>query len=160
MRTLLQLAAYAALIAMWCVTAYFVAGPHPLPGRIPTHFDLAGKPNAWGTPGMLWLLPIVATVIIGLMTLVARHPGAFNYPVRVSPLTRPRLERITLGMIGWLQLEIAGMFLWIQYATIESAHAARNGLSPVFVPIALVVVIGTAAVHIRAMFAAARSKAS
>ncbi len=156
LRAFLQYAAFAAMLAMWAFTAYAVAGPHPLPPRIPTHFDLAGRPNGWGQPGMLWMLPIVATIILGLMSLVARHPRAFNYPLRVTPATRPRLEAIALGMIAWLQLEIAALFLLIQYAIIQSARIARNPLPPAFMPIALLVVIGTAAWHTRTMFAAAR----
>lgn len=156
MRTFLQYAALAALLALWAITAYAVAGPHPLPARIPTHFDLAGKPNGWGTPAMLWLLPAIATVILGLMTLVARRPSVFNYPVRVTPATRPRLQAIALSMIAWLRCELAGLFLWIQYAIIESARAGRNGLSPLFVPITILVVLGTIAWHFRAMFVAAR----
>ena len=140
LRTFLQYAALAALLALWAITAYAVMGPHPLPARIPTHFDLAGKPNGWGQPAMLWLLPIIATVVIGLMWLVTRHPQAFNYPVRVTPATRPRLEAITLGMIGWLQLEVAALFLVIQDAIIESERigtrtrsrrSARGGPIPV-----------------------------
>lgn len=156
MRSLLQLAAFAALLALWAITAYAVLGPHPLPARIPTHFDLAGNPNGWGQPGMLWLLPIVASVVILLMWLVARHPRAFNYPLRVAPAARPRLEAITLGMIAWLQLESAALFLLIQYAIVESARAGQNRLSPALVPVVLVVLIGTAVWHTRAMFVAAR----
>lgn len=156
MRTFLQYAALAALLALWAITAYAVMGPHPLPARIPTHFDLAGKPNGWGTPEMLWLFPAIATFVVGLMGLVARNPQAFNYPVRVTPATRTRLEAITLGMIGWLRLEIAALLLTTQYAIIHSARAGQNRLSPALVPIVLLVVFGTVVWHIRALFVAAR----
>lgn len=156
LRVFLQYAALAALLALWAITAYAVMGPHPLPARIPTHFDLAGKPNGWGTPEMLWLFPAIATFVVGLMWLVARHPRAFNYPVRVTPAARPRLEAITLGMIGWLRLEVAALFLTIQYAIIHSAREGQNRLSPAFVPIVLLVVFGTVIWHIRALFIAAR----
>lgn len=157
MRTFLNLAALAALLALWALTAWSIAGPYPLPPHIPTHFDIAGRPNAWGEPAMLWLLPIIVTVILGLMSLVSRRPHSFNFPVRVTPANRPRLESVALGMIAWLRLEIAGAMLWIQYATIESARHSRLGLSPWFVPITIVVVLGTILGHIRQMFAAARS---
>lgn len=160
MRTLLKFAAFAALLAIWALTAYAVAGPHPLPARIPTHFDLAGKPNGWGTPGMLWLLPAVSTGIVGLMTMVARHPRSFNYPVRVTPASRPRMEAVTLDMIAWLRLEIAGMLLWIQYVTIESVRAGQNGLSPLFVPATILVVLGTIGWHARAIFKSAHRQAA
>jgi uncharacterized membrane protein len=156
LRSFLQFAAFAALLALWAITLYAIVGPHPLPARIPTHFDFAGHANGWGTPAMLWMMPVIATFVVGLMGLVARHPRAFNYPVRVTPATRPRLEAITLDMIAWMQLELAALFLFLQYAIIASARAGSNSLPPAFVPVLIVVVIGTGAWHIRAMFAAAR----
>lgn len=158
MRTFLKFAAFAALLAMWGLTAYAMVGPHPLPDRIPTHFDFAGKPNGWGTPAMLWLMPAIATVVLGLMSLVARFPQSFNYPVRVTPATRPRLQAISLDMIAWLQLEIAAMLLWVQYAIIDAARTSHIGLSPLFVPVIILLVLGTIGWHIRAMFLAARSR--
>lgn len=155
----MQYAALAALLALWAITAYAVAGPHRLSASIPTHFDLAGKPNGWGQPGMLWLLPVIATVVIGLMWLVARHPGAFNYPVRVTPANRLRMEGITLGMIAWLQLELAALFLAIQYAILQSVRDGRNRLSPALVPIVLLVVFGTVVWHFRALLVAWRRPA-
>jgi uncharacterized membrane protein len=156
-RSFLQFAAFAALLVLWAITLYAIVGPHPLPPRIPTHFNLAGQPNGWGTPAMLWMLPVIATFVVGLMALVARHPRAFNYPVRVTPATRPRLEAITLDMIAWMQLELAALFLFIQYAIIASARAGSNSLPPAFVPIVIAVVVGTGVWHLRAMFAAART---
>lgn len=147
-----------ALAGIWAITAFAVFGPHPLPARIPTHFDLAGRPDGWGTPAMLWLLPIVATGIVGLMMLAARYPRSFNFPVRVTPANRPRLEAITLGMIAWLQLELAVLFLWIQYAIIESARAGRSGISPFLVPLSMVVIFATVGGHIWATFAAGRKR--
>lgn len=157
MRTFLKLASFAAVVVSWGITAWAITGPHRLPGRIPTHFDIAGQPNGWGTPGMLWLLPAIPTVIVALMSLVARNPRAFNYPVRVTPATRPRLEAITLDLIAWLQLEIAMTVLWIQDAIIEAARSGRNGLSPWFVPVTILVVMGTIAWHIRRIFVASRA---
>lgn len=156
LRTYLNLAALAALLALWAVTAWEVAGPHPLPARIPTHFDIAGHPNAWGQPAMLWMLPVIVTVILGLMSLVARRPRSFNFPVRVTPANRPRLESVALDMIAWLRLEIAGAMLWIQYATIQSARALRLGLSPWFVPITIAAVLATIVWHVRQMVIATR----
>jgi uncharacterized membrane protein len=151
MRKSLEIAALLLLVFAWIATARAVLGAQALPPRIPTHFNAAGEPDGWGTPGMLWLMPIVAAVIYGLMSLVARYPRAFNFPMFPSPAVRPRLEAIALSMIAWLKAEVMGLFAWIQYETI---HFARNGegkLPALFLPAVLVVVFGTIAWHIAAM---------
>jgi hypothetical protein len=56
-------------------TVLAVAGPAPLPGRIPIHFDLKGHPNAWGSTAMILLLPGVTIFIYLLLTVVTRFPG-------------------------------------------------------------------------------------
>ena len=141
----------AGLAGLWALTWYAVYGPYPLPARIATHFDASGQANGWGEPRMLWLLPIVASGVYGAMWLVARHPSAFNYPIRVSPATRPKLEAMTLGMISWLQFELECLFLWIQYAIVRSAQAGKSALSPAFLPTVVMIIFGTVAWHFVAM---------
>lgn len=158
LRTTLNAIAMLALLGLWLITGYALFGAHPLPPRIPTHFDLAGHANGWGRPGMLWLVPGLATLICGLMTLVARRPQSFNYPVRVTPGTRPRMQAVSLSMIAWLRAEIAGLFFWIQFATIRSAQNGTNALSPWFVPLVLVVVLGTIGWHFASLLKAGRRR--
>jgi len=136
---------------LWALTGYAVYGPHPLPARIATHFDAAGKANGWGEPRMLWLLPVIATGVYGAMWLAGRNPAAFNYPIRVTPATRPRLEAVTLGMVAWIQFEVVCLFLWIQYEIVRSAQAGRSALPPAFLPMVLVAIFGTIAWHFAAI---------
>lgn len=151
MRALLHTLALTALLAMWISTIYAIVGPHPLPARIPVHFDPSGTPNGWGTPAMLWLLPGIAALVYGLMTLVARFPAAFSFPVRVTPRNRSRLEDLALSMIGWLRVETVCLFAVIQYVTIQLARRGGGGLSPWFLPLTLGVIFATILAHVRAM---------
>ncbi len=145
-----------AIAAVWVMTYDAVLGRQPLPARIATHFDAAGNPNGWGEPRMLWLFPVVATAVYALMTMVARYPGSFNYPMRVTAAMRPRLEAITLNMIGWLKFEIVGLFAFIQWAIVRSAREGKSALSPAFLPIVLVVIFATISLHFAAMLRAGR----
>lgn len=151
MKALLHILTLAALLAMWIGTIYAIAGPHPLPARISVHFDAAGNPNGWGTPAMLWLLPGLATLVYGLMTLVARFPAAFSFPVRVTPRNRPRLESLALGMIAWLRAETVCLFASIQYVTVQLARRGSGSLPPWFLPLTLGVIFATIIGHVRAM---------
>jgi hypothetical protein len=151
MRKSLEAAALALLCLTWGWTIDALFGSDPLPAQIPTHFDLAGRPDRWGTPEMLWLVSLMTALIYSLMTLVARYPSAFNFPMRITPATRPRMESIALNLISWLKVEVLGLFFWIQFQAIQYARKGRGELSPAFLPLVLAAIFGTIAWHTIAM---------
>jgi hypothetical protein len=151
MRRALEFVSLLALAAIAWVTFSTLAGPHGFGGRVPTRLDAAGRPVAWGPPWMLLVLPITAVVIYLLMTLVARYPGAFNYPVRVTPANYARLQALALEMIAWLKAEVAWLLAVIQIETVRAARAGHVGLSSLFMPIATGVIFATIIGYIAAM---------
>jgi uncharacterized membrane protein len=157
LRKALAVVALAALAGLWTITVQAICGAHPLPARIATHFDAAGQVNGWGEPRMLWLLPIIATFVVVLMTLVSFYPQSFNYPMRVTPANRPRLQAVTLSMIAYLRAELVCLFLWIQYEIIRSARQGRSSLSPWFLPVVIAIVFATIIVHFVAVIRAGRA---
>jgi uncharacterized membrane protein len=157
MRKNLEAISLAALAVQFWITYRALYGPVPLPDRIPTHFDLAGNPNGWGSPAMLLLFPVLTAGIYLLITIVARFPAAFNYPVRVTAENRPRLQALALSMIVWLKMEIVCLFAWMQWATIQTARHAQPGLPVALMPVTLVAVFVTIVWHIAAMFKARRN---
>ena len=51
-----------------------------LPPVIPMHFDAAGRPDNWGAKGGIWVLPVLASLLYGLFTLL--HLFADRLPQR------------------------------------------------------------------------------
>lgn len=151
MRKLLHILSLTALAILFWITWDALYGPNHLTGRIPTHFGIDGAPNAWGEPKMLLMLPVIAVFLYLAMTLAARFPGKFNYPVRVTPLNRPRLQRIALNMIAWLTVETVSLFTALQYFIVQAVRTQRNALPPALMLMAIVVIFFTMAIHIAAM---------
>ena len=156
MRRSLDIVALVALVTLWVMTASAIFGAQPLPLRVPTHFNLVGKPDGWGSPQVLWLLPCIGIFLYALMALVSRFPGAFNYPVRVTPANRAALQHLALRLIAWLNAEVICLFVFIQYVIIKAATGSLNGFSPYFFLIALVLVLGTIGWHMVEMRQTAR----
>ena len=156
MRKTLEAIGFVLLALLAGITWDAVDGPNPLPERIPTHFNAMGEPNAWGSPSTLWLLPAVAAFVFLLISLVSLFPGSFNFPVRSTPVSRPRLVALTIRMMAWVKVELVCLFLYIQWSIIQSVRGGRAALSPVIVPIFLVAVFATIAAHAVAVFRAAR----
>ncbi len=159
MRKTLEAIGLGALAVLAWITYRALTGPERLPDRIPTHFDMAGNPNGWGSPAMLLLLPVVAGSLYLVMTVVARFPTAFNYPVRVTRETLPRLQSLTLDMIAWLKAELACLFTVLQWWMIEAARSGQGRLPPLLMPVFLVVIFATLGWHFVRVFRAARGGA-
>jgi uncharacterized membrane protein len=143
MRRTLEAIALVALVLIWGFTWVALKGPNPLPDRIATHFDFAGNANGWGEPSMLWLFPIVASFIYGMMMVVVRYPASFHYSVGVTDENRPRLQAIAVDLVVWLKAELVCLFAWIQYEIIESARLGKGALPPILVPIVIVGIFAT-----------------
>jgi uncharacterized membrane protein len=152
MRKSLEAISLAAFVFMFWVYWNAGFGAGRLPDRIPTHFNFAGQPDAWGKPPVLPLMLIVAAVLYLGITLLARFPSIFNYPVEVTAENRPRLEALALDLIAWTKMEMVCLFAWIQWSTVEVARQGHGGLSPALLPVFLVTLFGTLAWFITAMF--------
>ena len=157
MRKVLEAICVGVLATLVGVTWSAVHGANALPQRIATHFDASGKPNAWGSPGSLWLLPAIGCGLYLLITLVSLFPSAFNFPMRVPAAKRARLEALTLQMLAWVKTELACLFLYIQWSILQSVRQANAALNPWFMPVFVVVVFATMIVHGVMVFRAARS---
>lgn len=156
MRRNLEIVGLAALAAMLFIALRAFFGPSQLPQQIPTHFALDGQPDAYGSRWSLLSLPAVAVALYSLMSVVARRPSAFNYPVRVTPANRPRLQSLALDMIAWLKVELVCIFAWMERVTIVAARNGQGSLSPLFMPIGLVAILGTVIWYFVAMRRAAQ----
>ena len=159
MRKILEAICLGVLATLVGVTWSALHGAEALPQRIPTHFDASGQPNAWGSPGSLWLLPVIGWALYLLITLVSLFPSAFNLPRRTRAVNRARLEALTLQMLAWVKTELACLFLYIQWSILQLVRQGNAALNPWFMPVFMVVVFATMLAHGVAVFRAARKPA-
>jgi Domain of unknown function (DUF1648) len=114
-----------------------------LPERIPAHYGLLGVPDAYGPKGTLWILPGAALFLYTLLTYVGRHPQRMNLPSWVTPEQRSQVLPTAQATVGWLKVEIMGIFGWMTWTTIAVALGLRSGLGAAFLPVSLGVVVLT-----------------
>jgi uncharacterized membrane protein len=143
MRKILEFIAALTMAYLLLITFTSMYGDMRLPEEIPTHFDGAGNPNAWGTSLLILILPSVALLVYLGMTAVGRNAAAFNYPFRVTPANRGRLEAMTLTMISALKLETIALMALLQFETIKAARIHHLSLAPWVVPIGIGLIFAT-----------------
>jgi len=143
---LLELAALAALaLGIWAVAR---AWPE-LPERIPMHFDLAGRPDGWGSRGTVLLLPGASLFLYLMLSAVQRIPARwYNYPVALTEENRARQYRLARDLILSLKAAVLGLFAHITYALVETALGRAAGLGPWLIPAWLVVIFGTVGLYL------------
>jgi uncharacterized membrane protein len=127
-----EMAAAAALAAAWIVC---FAGYQNVPETVPSHFDAAGKPDAYGDKAIIFLLPIVATVVYVIMTLIT---GFRSKLISRSGGTSARNYDESKLILRLLKLMIILLLLYILVFTMKTAHGTASGLGKWFLPFTIV----------------------
>jgi hypothetical protein len=157
MRKTAELISLAALAALVFIAFNAFYGPHPLPSRIPTHFDALGQVNGWGSRNSLLFFPVFAAALYLLLTVVARFPELFNYPVAVTDLNRAQLEGLTFSLLAWIKAEIILFSMWMELGMAQAARNPGAGFRPYPVAVFVATLFGTIIGHFVAIFRAAKA---
>lgn len=119
-------------------TAVFLAAYwHRIPARVPMHFNAAGQIDRWGSQAELLILPVIAWLMYGLLTVVEQFPSAWNTGVKVTEENRERVYALLAHMLSTLKFLMVVLFAWI---TVWCALA--RPLPVWFLPVVLIALFG------------------
>jgi uncharacterized membrane protein len=105
---------WALLTAFWI---YILFSYNSLPESIPTHFNMKGEIDVYGSKKMLWMLPIIASVIsIGFQFLI-KVPHIYNYIVEITEQNAKVQYKLATRMLRALRLCITILFFSIAYSS-------------------------------------------
>ena len=77
------------------------------PDIVPTHFDVSGNPNAYGSPVGVTIPCIIITIVaIGCM-VVAYFPRYINMPVKIKNIFQVKLTITSVRVVGITLLLVA-----------------------------------------------------
>ena len=102
----IEIVSYALIAASFIVA---VMGVFTLPDRIPTHYDLAGNVDGYGSPANLFAMPVTMFISNLVISLIAHfmNPGLWNMPFKIHPSGKIAVYRDIVSMYMWIELEIA-----------------------------------------------------
>ncbi len=157
MRKTLEVMSLIVLGYLCWITYSAMNGPERLPDRIPTHFGALGQPNGWGPLSTLWLLPIIGAGLYVLMTVLSSiRFRRYNLPVRLTEANPAFIQEQTGVMITLIKCEVLGLFAYLQWSIIRGARSGVFGLSPLVLPVFLLVIFATVGWHLMAIVRGAR----
>ena len=130
-------------------TVVFLAGYwKQIPAEVPMHYA-AGEIDRWGSRAELLILPVIAWLLYGLLTVVEQFPSAWNTGVKVTAENREQVYALLGHMLSTLKLLVMVMFAWI---TLWCALA--RPLPVWFLPVVLAAVFGNMAYWLVRLFRA------
>lgn len=130
------------LAAVWILVSVNYTS---LPDTIPTHYNLAGTPDAYGYKGIIWTLPLLGSLLLGILSILNQHPESFNYYGEVTPHNAARQYAAATRTLRYIQLAVVTMFGAIAYQTIliaKGQHIGAWGWAMSAIAIAIVARIG------------------
>ena len=132
---LVDLLGWIILLALWALT---ITHYSTLPDTIPTHFNGAGEADGFGSKASIIGLPVIATLLFILLTILNRYPHIFNYPSPVTQDNALRLYTLATRMLRYLKLVLLVVFGGIGFMTVQHATGKAAGLGVWFLPLTLV----------------------
>ena len=119
-----------------------------LPEIIPIHFNARGIADGYGSREMIWIMPILVSLIFVGMAVLANHPHLLNYLVEITKENAERQYRMAARLVRILNFLVAGIFLYIMYVKVVSYPAINSGLGVYFLPFSLMAIFGVLAIYI------------
>jgi uncharacterized membrane protein len=105
---------WALLIAFW---AYILFSYSTLPDSVPTHYNFKGEIDAYGSKKMLFLLPVIATIISVGFHFLVKVPHIFNYIITITEQNANVQYQLATRMLRVLKLFITITFFSLAFTT-------------------------------------------
>ena len=85
------------------------------PEMVPGHFDMKGRITRYDHKITLFIMPAIALLVVGGLSLLLRYPHIFNYPQNITAQNAASMYRKGVKLLRWLALGIAVLFLFFEY---------------------------------------------
>lgn len=130
----LEVLGWMAVLTIWLLV---ITNYSKLPGTIPTHYNGSGQADGFGGKASILILPMIATVLFVVMTILNRFPHVFNFPTNITKDNALRQYTNATKMIRYLKLTIVLTFGFIAFKTIQNASGQSTELGAWFLPFTL-----------------------
>jgi uncharacterized membrane protein len=148
-KTLRELIAAAGLVFSAAVVADFYSR---LPERIATHFNGEGVANGFGARSTLWVLVGIALLLYSTLSVINFVPRIVNLKRPLAPEQDKALLAESMAMVGWIKAEVCWMFAYLCLAMVRNGMGLQVGIGSWFLPVTLLVVLGTCAIYLMRIF--------
>lgn len=143
-RPVLRTLGWLPLVTVVVAAGHILTHYGSLPALVPSHFNLAGWPDAYAQKATLFILPGVVLGLDLLLGFIGRHPAWGNYPVEVTEHNRERLHNQFRALMLTTRVLMALTLNSMAILTVQIARQRLERLSPAWIGVGVgAMLIGT-----------------
>lgn len=106
--SILTLLSFLFSILSWVIAIYYYP---TLPEQIPSHLDIKGEVDDYGSKVLIFALPFIGLLTVILLNYISTIPHHYNYPIQITKENAKRQYNIASKMISQLAFSISIVFL-------------------------------------------------
>lgn len=117
-----------AAVAVLFNIAVAIYGWFTLPDIIPTHFNIIGEVDGYGSRNSILFLPILSGLLYTLFSIFSNYSHIFNYAVKITDSNAYIQYKLAKTFLSIIKSELIILFGYIELAIIISALNHKNTL--------------------------------
>lgn len=129
---ILEVFAFVALI--WTFIPLLSYESLPVDIRIPTHYNMFGQVDGWGSRFDLWILLSITVLFYILFSVLERYPKWLNLSIKVTPENTNVIHRLAVRLLRHLKLILTVMFACMINLSLAIAIGKGVGIYNSFMP--------------------------
>jgi uncharacterized membrane protein len=133
------------LLGMW---AYCFIVYNRAPESVPSHFNGSGMADDYSDKLILFVMPVIATVLFVGMTILNKYPHLFNYPFEITKANALAQYQNASRLLRMVKIISILLFLYILYKTDQILLGEAESLGTSFMMIAVLSIILTIVLYL------------
>ncbi|MFZ4549773.1 MAG: DUF1648 domain-containing protein, partial [Bacteroidales bacterium] len=133
---ILEIVAFLFFLAIWFLP---IAVYQNLPDIIPTHYNLKGEIDDWGSKNTIFILPAIGLILYIGITVLNKYPNIFNYPSKITEENALQQYSKATRWMRIIKLIIVVLFLAIEWKICITTVSSK--LPVWFLPVVIVIPI-------------------
>lgn len=136
------------IIALWYLSIISYIN---LPKIVATHFNFSGSPDSYGSKNVIFIFPIIASIMYVLFATLSRLPHILNYTVKITVENVEAQYRNARTLMLSILGEVSLLFLFLQRSIVNSMKNNFSHSELLFLPLFLIIFFSTIIYFIRRM---------
>lgn len=138
---LLEASAIIILIFTWY---YVISNYSTLPEKIPHHFNAMGEADQWGKKSIIWLMPIIGSVLWMLLSILSQYPQSFNYYQKINEHNVEYQYRLALRLMRGIKIIVGIIFLYVVHSmkmvALDQQNSSKINIFVILISLAITII--------------------